>query len=129
MEGLALHLDPSVLEAEGGVYSTPRELRIEGDHYFVCVACDADRGNWVPLYSHCGHRRLEIPHEHKRGHAGWVDKTSFYRVEQVWYAPHEAVIEAAEAGGDLSRPGARNTVTEEGLSAVFASLEWPEQDP
>jgi hypothetical protein len=112
-EGLALHLDPEVLEQHGGTYSCPRALRVENHHVFLCIEAFATRGRWLPLYSEMATRRRVLPTAGRTGHPFWVSGTFHYHEQQVWSAPHEAVIEAARAGHDMSRPGSRNMLARE----------------
>jgi len=120
-EGLALHLDPNVLVEGGATYSVDPDYRVHGDHYFVCIAADAESGNWVPLFSSAGKDRFELRSEHKRGYPGWVSGTTHFHKSQAWQIPHAAVPAAAEAGNDLSTPLKRNRVTAEGIDFIWAN--------
>ena len=118
-EGLVLHLDPDELEAEGGVCTGAERGRVQGTHFFVCIAANEEVGNWVPLFSVAGPYRDLVPYAEKVGHPEWRKSTTYFHVRQVWQAPHSAVVAAAIAGGDLSRPGERNTLTDAGVGTVY----------
>jgi len=118
-DGLVLRLDPDDLEAEGGVCTDTESVRVQGPHFFVCIASNEKSGNWVPLFSEAGPLRALVPNEVKAGHPGWCESTTYFHVKQVWQAPHSAVVAAAIAGGDLSRPDKRNALTEAGIDIVY----------
>lgn len=124
-DGIVLHLDPDELEAEGGVCTAGGAARVEGTHFFLCIAADEASGNWVPLSSVAGPLRTLVPNEEKTGHPGWRESTTYFHVRQVWQAPHSAVVAAAIAGGDLSRPGERNALTDAGVDLVYGVV-FPE---
>lgn len=118
-DGLVLYLDPDELEAEGGRRTDTESPRVLGPHFFLCIAANERSGNWVPLFSGAGPHRDLLPDAEKAGQPGWCESTTYFHRRQVWQAPHSAVVAAAIAGGDLSRPGERNTVTEAGLDMVY----------
>jgi hypothetical protein len=124
-EGLVLNLDPDELEAEGGVCAGAGPGRVQGSHFFVCIAANEESGNWVPIFSVAGAFRDLVPYEEKVGHPKWCESTTYFHVKQVWQAQHSALIAAAIAGGDLSRPGERNALTEAGVDIVYAAV-FPE---
>jgi len=124
-DGLVLRLDPDEFEAEGGVCTGAESARVQGPHFFLCIASDEKAGNWVPLSSVAGSLRALVPNEEKAGHPGWCESTTYFHIKQVWQAPHPAVVAAAIAGGDLSRPGQRNTLTEAGVDVVYGVV-FPE---
>ena len=124
-DGLVLHLDPDELEAEGGACTGTESIRVQGPHFFLCIASNEQSGNWVPLFSVAGPLRTLVPNEEKAGHPKWCESTTYFHRKQVWQAPHSAVVAASIAGGDLSRPGERNTLTEAGLDIVY-SVAFPE---
>ena len=124
-DGLVLHLDPDELEAEGGCCTGTESVRVQGSHFFVCIASNEDSGNWVPLFSVAGPSRTFLPHEEKEGHPKWCESTTYFHDQQVWQAPHSAVVAAAIAAGDLSEPGARNTLTAAGVDSIYNSV-FPE---
>jgi len=72
--------------------------------------------------------RTLLPYEHKAGHPKWCESTTYFHRQQVWQAPHAAVVAAAIAGGDLSRADERNTVTEAGIDLVYSAV-FPESAP
>lgn len=124
-DGLVLHLDPDELEAEGGACTDIESFRVQGTHFFLCIAANERSGNWVPLFSVAGPMRNLVPNEEKAGHPRWCESTTYFHRKQVWQAPHSAVVAAAIAGGDLSRPGERNTLTEAGVDLVYGVV-FPE---
>jgi hypothetical protein len=60
------------------------------------------------MYSESGPGRSPVSNNGRSGHPKWTTGTYFYHAEQVWEASPAAVIAAAEAGHDMSRPGSRN---------------------
>lgn len=124
-DGLVLRLDPDELEASGGKRTDRESVRVEGPHFFLCVAANEQSGNWVPLFYSTGPQRTLVANADKSGPAAWCESTTFLHSKQVWHAPHAAVVAAAIAGGDLSQPAARNTFTEAGVDAAYHVL-FPE---
>src|ERR1043165_6193614 len=96
--GLVLHLDPDVLEAHGATYSCDEKHRVKGHHFFVCTGADEETGLWLPLYSNTGIGRIKFPDEGRSGHPKWTEALCYYHPDQVWTAPHGAIVRAAEAG-------------------------------
>ena len=121
-DGLVLRLDPDELEARGARCASEAAYRVQGPHFFLCVAADGAAGNWVPLFPGPGPRREMLSKDHKAGTPGWCTSETSFHTEQVWQAPHEAVIKAAILGGDLSKPGQRNRVTDAGIDLVYATV-------
>lgn len=119
-DGLVLLLDPDELEAEGGACTHGGSGRVQGPHFFVCIASDEEMGNWAPLFSRAGPLRELVPYEQKTGHARWRESTTYFHRREIWQAPHDAVVSAAIAGGDLSQPGERNALTEAGVDLVYS---------
>lgn len=118
-DGLVLHLDPGDLEASGGGCTAAESARVQGPHFFLCVAADERSGNWVPLFSVAGPLRTLMPNEEKSGHPKWCESTTYFHCKQVWHAPHSAAVSAAIAAGDLTRPDLRNTLSEAGVDRVY----------
>lgn len=121
-DGIVLRLDPDELESRGARCSSEAAYRVQGVHFFLCVATDGEVGNWVPLFPDPGPRRDILPNDHKIGPAGWRSSETYFHTEQVWQAPNAAVPEAAIAGGDLSEADARNLLNDAGIDAVYAVL-------
>lgn len=121
-EGIVLYLDPDEFEAEGGVCTGAVPARAQGAHFFVCIAANEEVGNWVPLFSVAGPHRDLVPYHEKVGHPKWCESTTYFHRKQVWQAPHSAAVAAAIAGGDLSRPGERNTLTDAGVGIVYEAV-------
>jgi len=121
-DGLVLYLDPDELEAEGGRCANAESARVQSPHFFLCIASDEQSGNWVPLFSVAGPHRDLVLNEQKQGHPRWCEATTYFHCKQVWQAPHTAVVAAAIAGGDLSRPGERSTLTEAGVDRVYSAV-------
>ena len=121
-DGLVLRLDPDELESRGARCASEAAHRVMGPHFFLCVAADETAGNWVPLFPDPGPWRDVLVNEHKAGPAGWRSSETYFHQQQVWQAPHEAVVEAAIVGGDLSKSGERNFVTDEGIDLVYATV-------
>ncbi len=121
-DGIVLYLEPDELEAEGGVCTGADRGRVQGTHFFVCIAANEESGNWVPIFSVAGPFRELVPYAEKVGQPGWCESTTWFHERQVWQAPHAAVISAAIAGGDLSQPGKRNALTAAGVDLVYESV-------
>jgi hypothetical protein len=113
--GLVLHLDPDVLEQRGGTYTCGSDLRVQEGHFFVCLSVSGGAGVWLPLYSKSGVGRQPLAATGRSGHAKWTKGTFFWHTDQVWTAPHDAVVAAAKAGGDMSRSGSRNLLAPQAL--------------
>jgi len=121
-DGLVLYLDPDELEAEGSRCTGAGPARVQGPHFFLCIASDGQSGNWVPLFASAGPHRDLVPNEDKEGRPGWCESTTYFHCKQVWQAPHAAVVAAAIAAGDPSRPGERNTLTDAGVDRVYNTV-------
>ena len=121
-DGIVLRLDPDELEARGARCASDPAYRVQAAHFFLCVAADDAAGNWVPLFPDPGPRRDILPNDHKSGPAGWCASETYFHTEQVWQAPHNAIVEAAIVGGDLSQPGERNFVTQAGGDLIYERL-------
>lgn len=124
-DGLVLYLDPDELEAEGAVCTGAGPARVQGAHFFVCIAANEASGNWVPLFSAAGPFRDLVPYEEKTGHPKWCETTTYFHTKQVWQAPHAAVVAASIAAGDLSQPSERNALTGAGVDLVYEAV-FPE---
>jgi len=116
--GLVLHLDPDVLEQRGGTYECPPSFRVQNGHFFLCLDATKTEGRWLPLYTKDGKGRVEISRIGRTGHEKWTGGTFFYHEDQVWTAPHGAVVASADAGTDLSRKGQRNLLTKTRIPAI-----------
>ncbi len=106
--GLVLHLDPDVLEEEGGRYTCSRDRRVRGPHFFLVTGRDEQEVVVLPLYTEDGVGRVELGRRGRTGHFKWVRGKSSYHPEQIWAVPVDAVVLAADAGGDLSTSTMRN---------------------
>lgn len=118
-DGLVLCLDPDELEATGGRSNATGSIRVQGPHFFVCIAANDQNGNWVPLFSDPGRLRIVLPNEEKSGHPKWCESETYFHGEQIWQAPHSAIVSASIAGGDLSDQGSRITLTEAGIDRIY----------
>ena len=118
-DGLVLCLDPDELEANGGGSNATNSIRVQGPHFFVCIAANEETGNWVPLFADPGRLRAPLPNEEKLGHPKWCESETYFHEQQIWQAPHSAIIAASIAGGDLSGPDSRITLTESGVNLVY----------
>lgn len=119
--GLVLHLDPAILEHEGGESYPPSKRRVEGDHYFLCIHSSRGLTCWVPLSSKDRRGRIRLSPFDKYGHVAWTRRSSYAIVAQFWLAPAEAVLEAAACAFEQSRPGHRNGVSP-GVAASLRDL-------
>ncbi|NRF68995.1 hypothetical protein HLB44_18535 [Aquincola sp. S2] len=108
--GLVLHLDPKVLQQAGGQTTVPGAVKVQDKHFFACLS--EDKGTWrlMPCYTSIGPERLPIEEKYKIGHHKWKSGTSYFHPKQVWTVSAAAIEAAALAGGDMSRPGARNWI-------------------
>ncbi|MEM9173902.1 MAG: hypothetical protein AAGC67_01610 [Myxococcota bacterium] len=118
-DGLVLRLDPDELESRGGRCTGEPAYRVQGPHFFLCLAANEDASNWVPLFPDPGPRRDLLDNANKLGPLGWRGSETFFHTEQVWQAPPAAVVEAAIIGGDLSQADQRNFVNDAGIDAVY----------
>ncbi|MGH3119111.1 MAG: hypothetical protein ACRDQ2_18740 [Gaiellales bacterium] len=126
--GLVLHLDPDVLEAQGSTVTGPSATRVRGPHFFMCVGLGdtpSAGGTWLPLFSEQGVGRVAVDKTTAYGHPKWKDGDSYYHPAQVWTATHGAVATAAQAGGDLSKPGSRNGMAADALPVIGSSEDRP----
>lgn len=112
--GLVLHLNPDVLSSSGATFSCPSANRVMGGHFFLCVE-DPDEGGltkWVPLFTADNEGRIAIDTADSVGHAKVTEGTFHFHPGQVWAASGDQIRAAAAAGGDLSRTGSRNRLSE-----------------
>lgn len=116
--GLVLHLDPDTLEQQGGTYTCSPDRRVVSGHFFICVSADEKQGRWLPVYSSEGVGRKTLSSSGRSGHPKWVDQTCSYHEDQVWTAPHDAVVLAAQDGHDMSKAGSRNHVADSEIPNV-----------
>lgn len=108
--GMVLHLDPDVLEKEGGTFTCDPAFRVQGQHFFVCVSVNGDASRWLPLYTNPGDGRALLDPKAKKGHPKWQQGQHFWHEEQVWEAGANAIYLAAGRAHDKSRKGTRNTI-------------------
>lgn len=108
--GLSLHLDPQRLEQEGALCTDPPGVRVEGQHFFLCIEVSGNTSKWVPLFTAANAGRLPLPETGRAGHSKWVRGTFHYHTAQVWSASAQAVANAAARAHDKSRRGTRNTL-------------------
>ena len=118
-DGIVLRLDPDELESRGGRCTGDPNHRVQGPHFFLCLAANEEAGNWVPLFPDPGPRRDILDNANKLGPQGWRDSETFFHKEQVWQAPNAAVVEASIVGGDLSQANQRNFLNDAGIDAVY----------
>ena len=108
--GLSLHLDPQRLEQEGALCTDPPGVRVEGQHFFLCIETSGDTSKWVPLFTAANAGRLPLPKVGRAGHPKGVNGTVHYHTAQVWSASAQAVANAAARAHDKTRRGTRNTL-------------------
>ena len=118
--GIVVHMDPETLLAGGSTTTAPDGVRVKDVHYFICLDRTEAWAKWIPCFTDNGPERQAIQQQEKTGHPGWTQGGSYYHPAQLWDAPHEAAIEAAKVGNDLSKPNARNGVTDAALARVRA---------
>jgi hypothetical protein len=106
--GVAIHMDPDVLQAGGATFTCSKAQRVQKPHMFLCIDATARKGKWIPLFSQTAHGRQLLSKSGRTGHGWWTSGTFWYYLSQIWEAPHEAVVEAAEAGKEVTKRGDRN---------------------
>lgn len=109
--GLVLFLHPELLRDRGAYGPGEWWETVLDPHYFVCLDVGHADGIWIPASTKEGRGRFVLEPRDKRGPRGWTRGRSWCLVDQLWTAPHEAVLEAAFL--DDSRPGQRAFVAEE----------------
>lgn len=122
LPGLVLHMAPSILDAEGAEFFPPDECRVEGDHFFLCVAVEAEHSYWVPLSSKVYPGRVLITGAQKFGQASWIGKKTYAVANRFCRAHFPAVIAACAAADDKTRKGDRNFVNRDALSHVQSTV-------
>lgn len=116
--GLVLHMDPAVL-AQHGATPSPAAAKVAlGAHFFLCYAVDTERSWWTPLYTKRSETRIELSRWGRTGHEKWTGARLEYDPAQQWVASLEAINNAAIAGRDRSRAGARNRVAVDQLPTL-----------
>lgn len=120
--GLVLHMYPEVLLKFGASHTVEPRDAAAAQHYFVCLAADAQAGLWTPLYLTRGDHRLAIPEAAKSGHARWTRGPSYYDPDELWRIPHKAAQRGAAAAMDQSGPKSANTVA---LSSLPSRAQFP----
>lgn len=108
--GLVLHLDPTQLVKEGATCTVDSDIRVEGQHFFLCVEKSILVSKWIPLFTSNGPGRIALNNSGLKGHPKWVATKPHYHPAQIWTATNEAVAHAAARAHDKSRNGSRNTV-------------------
>ncbi len=118
VKGLVLHLCPDTLAENGGTYTCGPDQRVRDGHFFICITTDSGSTSWLPLYSNEGVGRTKVPMNDRTGHPKWTTGTFYWHQDQVWHAPHSAVIAAAVAGKDKSSRTKRNMIEESALPRI-----------
>lgn len=91
--GLVVHMDPAILEAEGGCeINVEIGAEVRDVHYFLVTSVDAEARRCMafPLYSdqHGIRDRLMLEEAFKSGKASdWIGVPSWYYKWQVWCIP------------------------------------------
>lgn len=116
--GLVLHLDPDALEREGGKYTCAPDFRVQGQHFFLCVAVNGGMSRWLPLYTNLREGRQLLDQKAKKGHPKWLQGQHCWYGAQVWEASAKAIYLAAARGHDKTRKGNRNTIAPEGVPGI-----------
>ena len=111
--GLVAFLDPSILKQ----YRVADPSLADQVHPFVCVEVHGTYSTWVMLTSKPGHGRPSLPSQFKHGQCvSWLENQSYLSqaLEGPSYAFQEASVES-----ELSRPGCRHGVTDDGVAFVL----------
>lgn len=108
--GLVLHLDPNRLAQEGATCTDPPGVRVEGQHFFLCVEISSGSSKWIPLFTARNAKRNQLAADGRQGHQKWVGGTFHYHPAQIWTATPTAIAIAAARAHDKSRRGVRNTI-------------------
>ncbi len=108
--GLVLHLDPERLADEGATCTDPPGVRVEGQHFFICISVDGQNSRWVPLFTDPNTGRVALSKDDRVGHPKWIRGTFHYHSAQIWSATAQAVANAAARAHDKSRRGTRNLI-------------------
>lgn len=116
--GLSLHLDPNRLEQEGATCTDPPGVRVEGQHFFLCVEVSNTHSKWIPLFTAPNTGRIALPSDGRQGHSKWVGGEFHYHPAQVWTATPAAIANAAARAHDKSRRGSRNTIAAQHVPKV-----------
>lgn len=120
--GLALFLDPDVLEQEGASYTCPPRNRVCGNHYFLVVQVveHRDAAMMVPLYSSGSHRcRIKLDNSAMTGSSYWTGGTWHWDTRQVWLAPTKTIPLSAQIAEDRSTPTKRNRLHPAALPSAW----------
>lgn len=104
--GLVVHIDPDVLEQNGGTYTGAKERRVQGRHAFLIMKREGEKVQLAPLFTNNGPSRHPISTSGRTGHPWWVKGIFYWHEFQVWSASAEAVVTASAT--DLSTPTSRN---------------------
>jgi len=108
--GLALHLDPDRLLKDGATHTYTEQTRVQGQHFFLCVAASGGATKWVPLFTNGSAKRLALPAVARYGHPKWCQGVFHLYPDQIWTASPQAVANAAARAHDKSRKGSRNGI-------------------
>ena len=108
--GLVLHLDPDRLLQDGACHSVSNAARVQGQHFFLCIAIEHGTTKWVPLFTNASADRLELPKQGRYGHPKWCGGVFRFYPGQVWSASSQVVANAAARAHDKTRSGTRNGI-------------------
>jgi hypothetical protein len=106
--GMVLHLCPKVLLGRGARPNGPSEQWVEGHHFFICVDAGPKKCVMLPLFTNKSAEREALSIDGRTGHEKWTAGTFHFYTWQTWLASRDTIVQAARAGGDLSRSGSRN---------------------
>lgn len=116
--GLVLHLDPLRLEQEGATCTDPPGVRVQGQHFFLCVSVAGNTSRWVPLFTEANAGRISLPEAGRRGHVKWAKGPFHFHPAQVWTATAQAIANAAARAHDKTRRANRNSIDQQHVPKV-----------
>jgi hypothetical protein len=118
--GLVMYLYPAELLRFGASHGLAEREAVTAEHYFLCVAADAQGGWWTPLHPTRGQDRAPIAESAKSGHPRWTQGLSWYSSDELWRIPHKAIQRASQLAGDKSTAKAPNRVDAASVPALAA---------
>ena len=128
--GLVIHLDPSLLKAQGGSETNAQrdetgDRAVPDPRYFLVLEVDRAAGTClaVPLYSKSAPGSQPLQETEKGGLADrWIGEESFFSRWQHWRIPLSAI--PAASVGDDSEPANRRTYAATQPATLRSIADW-----